>query len=116
MKKSSAPDKIMTTSKHAEIEKIKERLIENLSPEKIILFGSYAEGNFNENSDVDMLIILDRKLPLHGRSIMIEKLMTGIKIPTDFLVYNPAEINNFHSIKSHIIHEIISKGDVIYEK
>ncbi|KQC07103.1 MAG: hypothetical protein APR54_06400 [Candidatus Cloacimonas sp. SDB] len=99
-----------------QIAEIKKRLIENLSPQKIILFGSFAERKFDENSDVDMLVILNRKLPPHGRSIMVEKFMNGIRIPTDFLVYNPAEIQKFQSIKSHIIHEIMEKGEVIYEK
>lgn len=94
---------------HSQIDEIKNRLIKNLSPEKIILFGSFAQGNENKDSDVDMLIVLDRKLPSHGRSIMIEKMMDGIKIPTDFLVYNHAEIKKLQSIKSHIIHEIQNK-------
>ncbi len=29
------------------------------APEKIILFGSYARGTANEDSDVDMLVIMD---------------------------------------------------------
>ena len=29
----------------------------NYSPEKIILFGSYSDGTFTKNSDIDLLII-----------------------------------------------------------
>ncbi|MDR1218177.1 MAG: nucleotidyltransferase domain-containing protein, partial [Treponema sp.] len=28
-------------------------------PYRIILFGSYAKGTANENSDIDMMVILD---------------------------------------------------------
>ena len=49
------------------------------SPEKIILFGSHARGDANEDSDVDMLVIMDfserrgpiRLRKLHPRSILI---------------------------------------------
>ena len=41
-----------------EIEQIKERLVRQLSPEKIYLFGSFAEGTADEGSDVDIYIIV----------------------------------------------------------
>ncbi|MCD4819674.1 MAG: nucleotidyltransferase domain-containing protein [Candidatus Cloacimonetes bacterium] len=31
---------------------------EKFSPKKIILFGSYARGNFTENSDIDIAVIV----------------------------------------------------------
>ena len=42
-------------------EKIKEvidRIVKNINPEKIILFGSYASGNPGEDSDLDILVII----------------------------------------------------------
>jgi predicted nucleotidyltransferase len=30
---------------------------DNINVEKVILFGSYAKGNYNENSDIDLAII-----------------------------------------------------------
>ncbi len=41
-----------------EIEQIKEKLVRQLSPEKIYLFGSFAEGTADEGSDVDIYILL----------------------------------------------------------
>ena len=43
-----------------DIEKIKDEIIERLKPlkpDKIILFGSYAYGTPNEDSDIDLFII-----------------------------------------------------------
>ena len=34
-------------------------VLEELSPCKVILFGSLARGNFNENSDIDIAVIKD---------------------------------------------------------
>jgi len=31
-----------------------------ISPTKIVLFGSYAKGNFNENSDIDVAVFVDK--------------------------------------------------------
>ena len=41
-----------------EILAIKDRFIETLHPEKIILFGSYAKDTFNENSDYDFYLVM----------------------------------------------------------
>ena len=41
-----------------EIEQIKEKLVRQLSPEKIYLFGSFAEGTADEGSDIDIYIIV----------------------------------------------------------
>ncbi len=41
-----------------EIEQIKEKLVRQLSPEKIYLFGSFADGTADEGSDVDIYIIV----------------------------------------------------------
>jgi len=40
-----------------EINRIAEQVIKRYKPERIILFGSAARGEFSENSDIDMLII-----------------------------------------------------------
>jgi len=96
------------------IEEIKQRIVQSLSPEKIILFGSFAYGNPNKFSDIDILIITNKNLPKKGRSIMAESLMSGILIPTDFLIYTSEEINKLRTVKGHIIYEIMKKGRVIY--
>jgi len=37
-----------------------ERIVKKFSPQKIILFGSRAEGRAQEQSDVDLLVVMDR--------------------------------------------------------
>ncbi|AQQ71517.1 putative nucleotidyltransferase [Limihaloglobus sulfuriphilus] len=43
-----------------DIDKIKDEIVEcllPLEPEKVILFGSYADGTANEDSDIDLFLI-----------------------------------------------------------
>lgn len=44
------------------IEKLKEVLIEKCKPEAIILFGSYARGTQNNESDIDIAIKTNQKM------------------------------------------------------
>ena len=45
-----------------EIEELKSQFIKQLSPIRIYLFGSLAEGTYTENSDFDFYIVMDDKI------------------------------------------------------
>ncbi len=62
------PDNIW---KYVDIKTIKDKLhliVEKYKPEKIILFGSYATGNPNPDSDVDLLFILETGEVIYERT------------------------------------------------
>ena len=93
-------------------------------PYKIVLFGSYAKGNPNENSDIDLMVILDNnhvsktyEERLH-KKISIRNLVLEInrKMPLDILVYSKEELNLMKKNGNYLIDEIERTGKVIYEK
>ena len=46
-----------------DIEKLKDEIVERLKPldpDKVILFGSYAYGTPNEDSDIDLFLLKDK--------------------------------------------------------
>ncbi len=75
-----------------EIQNLCRQIVENFNPQKIILFGSHAYGKPNEDSDVDLLIVL----PFNGRhaeqSVRIRRRIKS-SIPLDLLVRTPKEIS-----------------------
>ncbi len=42
------------------LEEIKQRVMQNEPDAKVILYGSYARGDANEDSDIDLLILVDK--------------------------------------------------------
>jgi len=91
-----------------------ENLKKNYKPEKIILFGSYSEGTYSEDSDIDLLIIKKtRKHPIWRR--VEARKASHTTIPMDILVYTPAEMDALQREKSFFIREILEKGTVLYE-
>jgi len=50
------------------LDEIVRRLVEGANPEKIILFGSQAYGEPDEDSDIDLIVIETRSHP-SGRSL-----------------------------------------------
>src|SRR5207249_4792907 len=61
------------------------------NPEKILLFGSYAYGAPNEDSDVDLLVVMPHRGPAHRTATRI-RLSIDAKFPMDLLVRSSAEL------------------------
>lgn len=97
-----------------EIQNITQQIIERYKPEKIILFGSAVRGDFDEDSDVDFLII-KKDTPYYGRDRIKElRKLVEKKIPADFLIYKPEEVNERLSLKDPFILSIVTEGRVLY--
>jgi predicted nucleotidyltransferase len=93
-----------------------ERLVQALDPEKIILFGSYAYGKPNRNSDVDMLVIKDSDERWTVLTANAYRAVWGKTFPMDILVRTPAEIAHRLEIEDWFITEIVKRGKVLYER
>jgi predicted nucleotidyltransferase len=93
-------------------------------PYKIVLFGSYAKGNPNENSDIDLMVVLDNNHVSKtyeerlNNKVFIRNLLLEInrKIPLDVLVYSKEELNLMKKYGNYLIEEIEKTGKTIYEK
>jgi len=98
------------------IKKMVDKIVKNYQPEKIILFGSYAEGLPEKDSDVDLLIIKDVDLPRHQRGKFVRKFLTEFRFPKDILIYTPDEIKKWEDCSFAFITSVINKGKVLYEQ
>jgi len=98
------------------IPEIVEKLRTVYNPQKIILFGSYAYGNPDEGSDIDLLIVKNTDERPVDRWIKVRKLLrdTVKNIPVSPLVYTEKEIEERKAVKDFFIDEIFEKGVVLY--
>ncbi len=83
-------------------------------PKQIILFGSYAYGKPEADSDVDVMVVM----PFKGRpAFKAAEILHEIKpsIPVDLIVRSPAQIRNRLALNDFFIREVIDKGKVLYE-
>jgi predicted nucleotidyltransferase len=84
-------------------------------PRKIILFGSYAYGNPMEDSDVDLLVVMDRTRYRGERMSVRIRLAIQADFPMDLLVRTPHFISKRLAWGDSFTEEIVSKGKVLYE-
>jgi len=93
-----------------------QHIVQTLNPEKIILFGSYAEGTPSEDSDVDLLVIMETDASSKDRSWAVSRLLLPRPFPVDILVKTPQEIDLAVQRGDFFIKDVISRGKVLYER
>ena len=102
---------------HKTIQDIAHKIVVEYKPEKIILFGSYAYGLTNEDSDIDLLIIKNTHERPIDRRVLIRRIVTdpSRRIPFEPLVLTSQELQERLRIGDQFISEILTKGKVLYE-
>src|SRR4030067_613621 len=96
-----------------EIHNIKNQLIKEYKPDKIILFGSSAWGE-DEINDIDLFIV-KRDVPYYGADRITElyRLM-DVEVPVDFIVYKPEEAEERLLLGDPFVKKIFNEGRVLY--
>ena len=104
-----------------DIEKIKKEIIQRLAPlnpEKIILFGSYAWGNPNEDSDIDLYVVTnDNIMPKSWNEknrifLTVAREIRSLRkqAAIDLIVHTKKMHEKFLELNSSFSREIIQKG------
>ena len=93
------------------LEEVKQRLIDQFQPQAIILFGSYAWGEPNADSDLDLLVVKDGAETNHQMGVAARMLLSGVDHPLDILVYKPEELKQK---TNWFFRKIFRDGELIY--
>lgn len=96
-----------------EIKKFLANLCKDFKIQKVILFGSRAYGDYNKDSDFDLLIV---SKDFNGMDFFerVAKMYDywSLDAPVDFLCYTPEEFNKLSKMIT-IVREAVNKGIVI---
>ncbi len=98
----------------AAIQAVAHEIVEKFHPQKIILFGSYAYGIPTEDSDVDLLVLIE---PPDSTLRTAARISAAIEhpFPLDILVWAPRQFEESVQRKGSFATEVASKGVVLYE-
>ncbi len=98
------------------IEEITRRLVTGYSPKTIILFGSFAYGSPDADSDIDLLIVKETDETFLKRMTHVRGLASGAhpSIPFEPLVLTPSEVQERLDAGDQFIAEIVERGEVLY--
>ncbi|MCB0002904.1 MAG: nucleotidyltransferase domain-containing protein [Anaerolineae bacterium] len=98
-------------------------LLQPIAPAKIILFGSQASGNADEDSDLDLIVVTNSdKLPANHREkedayLEVSRLLRDLRreVPMDLIVHTQPMHARFIEMNSLFARDVQQSGVVLYE-
>ena len=98
----------------ADIQAVADRIAREFQPERIVLFGSHAEGTAGPHSDVDLLVIMPWDgNPVRASLAIIERLQPAI--PVDIIVRTPEDVQRRLAWDDFFLRDILDRGEVLHE-
>ena len=83
---------------------------------KAVVFGSYARGDADVASDLDLMVILDTDVPFLKRWDALPGLRSESPVEDmDLLVYTPAEVRRMMERGSVLLPVVLEEGVTIYD-
>ena len=95
------------------LDSVIERIVAIAAPERIILFGSSARGDFGRDSDIDLLIVKDGEDTLTLMSRIYGE-MQGVGAAVDALVVSSEDVERYKDSHSLVIKPALQDGVVVY--
>ena len=98
------------------IQNMLDKLLAGYDPQRVILFGSYAYGDPQPDSDIDLLIIKDTGERFIDRWVTVRNLLSDPErtVPLDTLILTPQELARRVAVGDQFLAEILEKGEVLY--
>ena len=95
---------------------ITRRILEVSKPVKIILFGSYARGEQSADSDLDLMVVMDKVKSTRSESVRLRGALRGLLVPIDILVATTDQLDRHKNTIGLIYHSVLNEGKIIYER
>ncbi len=80
---------------------------------KIVLFGSRARGDYREDSDWDIMIVVDRRLSRRDKLRLWYDIYRELDIPADILIVDKDTLEKYKRYPGLIYRYALSEGIVI---
>lgn len=90
-------------------------LVEAAHPEKIIVFGSYARGDIDEGSDLDLLIILPIVVDRFEEMHRLRLVLRDIPMAIDVIVYSRADVEERQHLRGTMLYHALREGRILHD-
>ena len=101
------------------IAEVTRRIVAELDPEEIILFGSYAWGTPHEYSDIDVCVIVADGVPDFNRiewGVRARLSVSDLMVDVDVLMTTRSAIEAYKKVRGALERKIVEEGKTLYER
>ena len=98
----------------ADVARVVRRVVEEVSPLRIILFGSRATGTAGPDSDIDLLVVVSNEESPRAVMRRLYGRITGVGVSVDYVPATLAQIDRFRDSVGFIYREALLHGVEVY--
>ncbi|MFN4861938.1 MAG: nucleotidyltransferase domain-containing protein [Pseudanabaena sp.] len=93
-----------------------QRIVEEIKPLRVILFGSVARDSMGEDSDIDidLLVVMPEGTHRRHTAQLLYKNIRNIGVPFDILVVTNRDLEKYKDTAGFIYREILAEGKEVY--
>lgn len=94
----------------------KRRIVRRFHPERIVLFGSQARGEADEDGDIDLLVVMPEGTDQRAAARDIRLALADVEIAKDVFVTTPSRIARYGHLVGSILEPALREGVTIYAR
>ncbi len=95
-------------------DEIVKTIVNEFSPQMVIIFGSVARHEADDDSDLDLLVVMETDAPRHRRAVPIMRRLFKCRMDIDLIVITPDEFDSESKNEYSLISEIVNTGVVAF--
>jgi predicted nucleotidyltransferase len=97
-----------------DIQEMARRIVAEVNPIKVILFGSRAQGAVRPDSDVDLLVIQRDPVTQRQEAARLRRLLRDFRVPIDIVVVGQSFAERYWDIPGSVLYPAFQEGRVLY--
>ena len=91
-----------------------QRIVDEIKPLRVILFGSIARNSMGDDSDIDLLVVMPEGTHRRHTAQLLYKNIRNIGVPFDILVVTNSDLEKYKDTAGFIYREILAEGKEVY--
>ena len=91
-----------------------ERIVQGFDPLQVILFGSQARGDADQQSDIDLLVVFAELSDKRKTALDIMRALSDLPAAKDILVSTPEELERHRTRIGSVLRYAQREGKVLY--
>ncbi|MCK5241931.1 nucleotidyltransferase domain-containing protein [bacterium] len=91
------------------------RIVEEVKPLQIVLFGSAARGEMHADSNLDLMVVMPNGTHRRYTSQRLYQAISGIQMPYEIIVATSEDLQKHKNNQGLIYQTILREGKVLYD-
>lgn len=96
------------------LEELVNRIVTEVQPLRIILFGSAARDEMCRHSDLAVLVVVSDDLDCRATAKKIYRQLRGLGCAKDIVVVRRSDVEKYQDVPSLVIHTALNEGRELY--